>query len=180
VKNPGRWLLAVLSVAAAAATFIGVSSVVTKQTGYWLAEATAAVLPANSDPTYDAIYYETLSNGQLVLTLAEVVRSAPAEAIGATVDVRVVPETSILVIEAQSTTRESAELAVANKLVAGTSSISVLQIPYRLNVLANGTGTASFVQPSGLARLIVAGGAAAAVFLVLAAGVPWVRRQLRR
>jgi hypothetical protein len=180
VKHRARWLLAALAIVAGAGTFVGVSSVVERETGYWLAEATAAVLPANSDPTYDAIYYETLSNGQLVRTLAEVVRSAPADAAGATVDVRTVPESSILVIGARASTRPAAETAVANTLLAGTTSISTLQIPYRLNVLANGTGRATFVEPSGIARLVVAGGAALAVLLAIAVGVPWMRRQLRR
>jgi hypothetical protein len=175
VKHPGRWLLAAVSLAAGLATFIGVTSTLNNKTGYWLAEATAAVLPANSDPTYDAIYYETLSNGQLVRTLAEVVRAAPAETTGATIIIRTLPETSVLVIGAEAPTREVAEVSVANKLVAGSASIS-----YRLDVLANGTGTATFIEPSATSRLAVAGGAAVAVVLAIAAGVPWMRRQLRR
>ena len=72
--------LLVAVVAGVFAIFVA-SQVLGESAARWQAEARVVVLPANSDPTYEAVYYETLSRGQVVLTMAEVIRGTSSEAL---------------------------------------------------------------------------------------------------
>lgn len=134
----------------------------------FVAEARMVVLPANADPTYEAVYFDTLSQGQVVLTMAEVIRSTPSDALGTTVSVRAIPDTSVIVVAAEGIDPAAAEAAVKARVSAGLGAISVLALPFRPTQLSDGTGTATAVVTSPLSRYAMVAGAGA-----IAGAVTW-------
>ena len=134
----------------------------------YVAEARLVVLPANTDPTYEAVYFDTLSQGQVVLTMAEVIRGAPSDALGTTVSVRSIPDTSVIVVAAEGTDPAAAEAAVRARVDAGLAVMSFLALPFKPTTLTNGAGTATAVVTSPLSRYAMVAGAGA-----MAGAVSW-------
>ena len=174
-----RWPSLLLGLLVGGLVFAGLWTITKEKAGYWTAQASAAVLPANADPTYDAIYYETLNSGQLVLTLTEVIRSAAAPPPGVTVEVNAVPQSSVIQITGRADTEQAAKDAAAQALQSGTAAITRLSIPYRLEVLTGDTPTTVEVAPSTLPKLVTAAGIAFIAALAVALGLPWMRKQLQ-
>ena len=145
----------VLSVIVGLVAALGASLIVGRGATQYRTEARVAILPSNTDPAYEAVYYETLSRGQIPLTLAEVVRGLSTPTDSATMDVRVIPETSVIVISSTGARAATVEDAVGRRLEAGISAVDALGLPFRLSVLSDGKGTSGPVPTSQLSRLIV-------------------------
>lgn len=124
----------------------------------YTATATLLVLPnAKSAQTGDAAsYYDTLSQGQIVETFAQVLRakSSPAwvatagrgltirQIAGTEVKVTAVPSTSVISITAQGTDAAIAERVVAAMAAKSPHELNVLSTPYRALTVDSGAGSA--------------------------------------
>lgn len=124
----------------------------------YTATATLLVLPnAKSSQTGDAAsYYDTLSQGQIVETFAQVLRakSSPAWVVTAgpglttaqvastQVNVTAVPSTSVISITAQGTDPAIAERVVAAMAQKSPHELNVLSTPYRALTVDSGSGSA--------------------------------------
>lgn len=133
----------------------------------YTAEARLVVLPAPADPAYEAVYYDTLSQGQVVLTMTEVMRGTVTDALGTTVTVRAITDTSVIAVSAEGDDPATVEQAVAARLTAGLETVKSLQLPFASTVLTDGSGTAEEVAASKLSSYAVALGAGAFVGAVL-------------
>lgn len=124
----------------------------------YTATATLLVLPnARSSQTGDAAsYYDTLSQGQIVQTFAQVLRakSSPAwvvsggpgltsrQVAATTVNVTAVPSTSVLSITAQGADPKIAERVVQAMAARSPHELNVLETPYRALTVDSGGGSA--------------------------------------
>lgn len=133
----------------------------------YTAEARLVVLPAPADPAYEAVYYDTLGQGQVVLTMTEVMRGTVTDALGTTVTVRAITDTSVIVVAAEGDDPAVAEQAVKARLDKGLETVESLQLPFKSTVLSDGAGTATEVAASKLSKYAVALGAGALVGAVL-------------
>jgi hypothetical protein len=133
----------------------------------YTAEARLVVLPAPADPAYEAVYYDTLSQGQVVLTMTEVMRGTVTDALGTTVTVRAITDTSVIAVAAEGDEAAVVEQAVKARLEAGLQTVDSLKLPFASTVLTDGTGTATEVAASKLSSYAVALGAGAFVGAVL-------------
>lgn len=117
----------------------------------WLSQVSLIVRPTpDQSDAAKAGYYENLSNGQVVQTYAEVLRSRNLGGVDSDgqplAEVLVVPDTFLLRIVLESETRE---LAVSRAEQAGAEAVAVidaLEQPYALNVVG---GAADNVQETG-------------------------------
>lgn len=146
----------------------------------YTATATLLVLPnAKSSQTGDAAsYYDTLSQGQIVETFAQVLRakSSPAwvasagpgvttaQVAGTEVNVTAVPSTSVISITAQGTDPAVTERVVAAMAAKSPHELNVLSTPYRALTVDSGAGSA---QKTGIDTPMLL--AAVVVVAVLAA-----------
>lgn len=169
----------------------------------YTATATLLVLPnARSSQTGDAAsYYDTLSQGQIVQTFAQVLRakSSPAwvasggggptnRQIAATlVNVTAVPNTSVISITAQGSDPKIAERVVGAMAARSPHELNVLATPYRALTVDSGGGSAQKTGidlPALLAAVVavavLAGvGAQQAVWLLGNASLRAARRDRR-
>ncbi len=129
------------------------------------ASSTLVVLP-NDELVEAASYYDTLSQGQIVTTFAEILDlQATAAGDGAQVTsvvVDVVPDTSLIRITGTATDAGSAETATDAVLAQSQVYFDQLTAPYRISVVQGAAGTA---EQTGLAPGLLSG-AVAAVALI--------------
>lgn len=163
-----------LLVAVAASLFAG------HRPGGWQAHASAVVLPQTKSSADAANYYETLSNGQLVSTVAQLVdrprylRTAAHDlglsaepGAGVTVSAAAVPETAVVTVTAEAPTSRAAEQIADRVLAQATPDVDALVPPYRLKPVSSAAGTATERGLSASAFAVIAalvalvGGAAA-------------------
>jgi hypothetical protein len=117
--------------------------------------------PANAAQiAAEASQLSNLSGGYVQATLAETVEAralvTPPEGANVRYSVRTVPQTSVVAIEATSPDRELVEQLVSQSVERASQEITVLNTPYKFNLLDNGIGSAT---PSGTdpSRLRLAG-----------------------
>ncbi len=129
------------------------------------ASSTLVVLP-NDALAEAASYYDTLSQGQIVTTFAEILDlQATSAADGAqvtSVAVDVVPDTSLIRITATAADAQSAETATDAVLTQSQAYFDQLTAPYQISVVQGAAGTA---EQTGLAPGLLSG-AVAAVALI--------------
>jgi len=129
------------------------------------ASSTLVVLP-NDELAEAASYYDTLSQGQIVTTFAEILDlQATSAADGASVTsvtVDVVPDTSLIRITATAADTQSAETATDAVLAQSQGYFDQLTAPYQISVVQGAAGTA---EQTGLAPGLLSG-AVAAVALI--------------
>ena len=138
------------------------------QPSRWAASASFAVLPQAGDAETEAGYYETLSRGQIVSTIAEVI-SAQQQGLpdDVEVDVEVLPETSLVRL---STTAPSATAAVQvteQQLEAGVDAVGSLDIPFEPRVVNQPEQTVVEVGADRVKNLAVVAVAALGLALLL-------------
>jgi hypothetical protein len=123
--------------------------------GEWTAETTAMVVPDQAlDPAAGAGYYETLSRGHVVATVAEILRLGhfrdeaatglgitPEQRDSVTVEVAVVPNTAIITIAATAPDARLAE-QMADAVLARATAYEGLPEPYELTPVSGAAGTA--------------------------------------
>lgn len=138
------------------------------QSNDWTAKSTAVVLPEATVPRDSApSYYDTLSQGQIVETYAEMLRlqrfkddSVKALKLGAagdsvTVTVAVVPNTALLTVTASGQNAETAEKLADSVLALATQYVSTLPSPYAIARVGRAEGTAT-QPPSNTTTLLIA------------------------
>jgi len=123
----------------------------------WTAKSTLLVLPSRtaSQSPEAASYYDTLSQGQIVETFAQVLRgkSAPpwvakasglpvSQVAGVKVAVTAVPSTSVISITAQGADSQTTEKIVHGLANKAPHELNVLQTPYRATAVDKGDGSA--------------------------------------
>ena len=131
------------------------------------AEARLVVLPAPADPAYEAVYYDTLSQGQVVLTMTEVMKGTVTDELGTTLTVRAITDTSVIAVSAEGDDAATVEQAVKARLDAGLATVESLKLPFSSTVLSDGSGSATEVAASKLSSYAVALGAGAMVGALL-------------
>jgi hypothetical protein len=119
------------------------------------ATSTLVVLPDASGVEV-ASYYDTLSSGQIATTFAEIVglRAADGAPSGVTVDVDVVPETSLIKVTATAGDVATAEAEANAALERARPYFDQLSAPYDLSTVQSAEGTA---EPTGLTPALLAG-----------------------
>lgn len=168
VDPPGLLLSVVAGVVAALllAGAVGTALVVKGPDSAWSSQVSLVVRPtAEQSDAAKAGYYENLSNGQVVQTYAEVLRSRNLGGVaggeGPTSQVLVVPDTFLLRIVLEAETRE---LAVARGEQAGSeavAAIEALEQPYTLDIV--GTASDNVQETGGLDPALLAAAALGAV-----------------
>ncbi len=123
------------------------------------AVATIVVLPA-SEGVEVASYYDTLSNGQIATTFAEILalRGTEGSTLDADVEVEVVPGTSLIQIAATASEDDTAEAAANAALAESRPYFDQLSSPYDVFEVQSADGTA---EDAGLAVGLVSGVVAA-------------------
>lgn len=131
----------------------------------WEAQGSLLVLPraTAAGPDTVASLYDTLSQGEVPATYAELLRARQRPGDG--VSVQLVPQTMVISVTAERGSATSAESAAGETLARGQRYLSGLATPYDVSVVAEPTGTAARVG-AGLTTL-----AAAVLFAALVAGV---------
>lgn len=145
----------------------------------WQAEARIAVFPQEDDAAARASFYETLSSGQIVATIADLVRVDLASADDEELDVRVMVNTSIIVVAARTDTAAAAEAAADAGAQRALTRIETLQIPFT-GVLV---GRAAPAERTGVSPLTTTGAilfAGAAIALGVVQAVLAIGRSARR
>jgi len=129
------------------------------QPSEYRATSTLVVLPKAAGAEV-ASYYDTLSQGQIATTFAQILalqgsRTAPeGGADAATVAVEVVPDTSLIQVTATTPRAATAEAAADDVLTRVSPYFDELNSPYDVSVVRPATGTA---QRTGLALGTLAG-----------------------
>lgn len=132
------------------------------QTMAYSAKADVVVLPSSTLNTGTAAsYYETLSQGQIVATFAEVANNArfqrdalnaadvpAARRAGVSTVVSVVPDTSVIMVTVTAGDGATAEKVADAVVSESTSYIATLSDAYRVETVADATGTAKATGPS--------------------------------
>jgi len=138
-----------------------------KQPVNYTAKASVVVLPARGlDPGTAAGYYETLSRGQIVATLAEVLRLqrfeqsaalrlklSPAQQAQTKVTVEVVPTTAMVNISVRGSTAGGSEALADVILADAIPYLSQLSAPYTVSVVGSAANTAVRSGPSSTVLL---------------------------
>lgn len=147
-----------------------------RQTTQYQASSSVVVLPDQTlAPEVVAGYYDTLSQGQVVGTFAEVlrVRAVPSAPPGSDVTVEAVPDTAVIRITATAPTAGAAE-AAADAVIestSGSSYVNEFYSPYRLAQSSGAAGTAEQLGVSRGVLLAVAGLVALVLGVVAQQGV---------
>jgi len=142
----------------------------------YTAAASIVVLPDPSLPRDQAAsYYDTLSQGQIVGTFAEVLRasvgsSGPSDA--PPITVLVVPDTSVVRLVATGASASGAEAAADQALTASAAPLAQLSAPYRASVVSAAAGHA---QREGRPLILLVG-----VLLIVALGAGLLARRAAR
>lgn len=139
-----------------AVTMVVGSLLVLSRPAVWTASASLAVLPQAGDAQTEAGYYETLSRGQIVSTIAEVI-SAQAQVLpdGVTADVEVLPETSFIRLTAEAQSRAAVTRAADDQLDTGLEAVRALQIPFEPRVVERPGQTVEQVRPDRVKDLAI-------------------------
>jgi capsular polysaccharide biosynthesis protein len=138
-----------------------------KQPVKYTAKASVVVLPAQGlDPSTAAGYYETLSRGQIVATLAEVLRLqrfeqsaalrlklTPAQRAQTKVTVEVVPTTAMVNISVRGSTAATSEALADVILADAVPYLSQLSAPYTVSVVGSAANSAVRSGPSSTVLL---------------------------
>jgi capsular polysaccharide biosynthesis protein len=160
-----------VSVLAGVAVAVGIAVigavVISGRTPEWTAHASLVVLPSNAvGETAEASYYETLSRGQIVATVADLIdrqpdvpvdgqgkQLSPVAADAVNIAVEVVPSTAIVTI--QVTAPDKAWAVGTADAVAQASSfvVSDLNVPYDATLVSDAAGTERQEGPSTLTLL---------------------------
>jgi capsular polysaccharide biosynthesis protein len=110
------------------------------------ASTTLLVLPDPRGAGELPDYYDLLSQGQIVETFAQImdlrVAERPPTGADATIDVTVVPDTSLVQVTATSSDAQSAEVAADAVLDQVRPFLAVLNSPYTISVIRPASGTA--------------------------------------
>ena len=112
----------------------------------WSATSSFVVFPASGDPGSEASYYETLSRGQIVSTIAQIV--GQQESAGDDVVVLVVPETSVITLTATTDSAAASERRAAAQLTSALAAVRTLGLPFDARIVSTGAGTASTAEAS--------------------------------
>ena len=142
------------------------------------ASATLVVLPDRSLDVDDAAsYYDVLSRGQVVTTLAEILRVRGSREGGAAsvVDVAPVPDTAVIQLSATAPTRGAAEGRVNDALTSVAAYFTEVAAPFKVLVVSDAGGSAEVV---GASRTLAA--AVGLVALLCGLGVGAAVRSLQR
>lgn len=145
----------------------------------WTAESMLVVLPAaDLDEATSASYYDTLSRGQIVATFAEVAAGpnfqtqaedqlalTAEQRDSVTVEVTVVPDTSVILIRSTAPTADLAQQLTAAMTDVSVQYLAGLSNPYRVVPVPTGQNSA---VASGQSPIVLV---AAAVLVALVAGV---------
>ncbi len=160
-----------MSVLVGVAVAVGIAVVgavvIARRTTDWTAHASLVVLPSNAvGEVAEASYYETLSRGQIVATVADLIDRQPdapvdrqgnqlpaAAAAAVDIAVEVVPSTAIVTI--QVTAPDKGWAVGTAESVARTSSfvVSDLNVPYDATLVSDASGTEQQQGPSTLTLL---------------------------
>jgi len=152
-RHPGRSLA--WGAAALVAVLLAGGAFLATRSGEWTAETTAMVVPDQGlDPAAGAGYYETLSRGHVVATVAEILRLGqfrdeaaaglgvtPEQRDSVTVEVAVVPNTAIITIAATAPDARLAE-RMADGVLARATAYEGLPEPFELTPVSGAAGTA--------------------------------------
>jgi capsular polysaccharide biosynthesis protein len=143
------------------------------------ANSTLVVLPAGTAQTPE--YYDTLSQGQVSQTFAEVLQLGAAKTTkaaggAASASVVAVPDTALITVSATAANKATAERTADAVLDSSAPYVRQLHSPYHVVVVrtAKGTATAAGVSRSQLAVVVPV------VALVCAVAVQQALRSLRR
>lgn len=142
---------------AALALGIGLAYSITRDQNY-RAAAAIVVLPKNApgQPDTEAGLYDTLSQGQIPATYAELLRARGERLTGrlptgVSVTVDVLPDTSVLRVAVTAPSKRLAEAVVGASIRRAQVYLSTLRTPYRAEVVDDGRASATAVGPgSGL------------------------------
>lgn len=167
----------VLAAAAALVVLLAGVVFVLLSPAQYQATSTLVVLPSSSAQTPD--YYDTLSQGQVTLTFAQVLQLGAAQAAreaGAHASVVAVPDTALITASATAADPATAEKAADAVLDRSQQYVAQLHSPYELAVVRRASGTAvrTGVSRAELALVIPL------VALVCAFAVQQAVRALRR
>lgn len=177
----GRLALVVGALVAVATLSLGLVTVLTLP-ARWSAEASILVLPGQriSEPDVLAGLYDTLSQGQVTATYAELLRMLPTRTDdqpeglppeteqSVAVQVEVIPETSVIRATATAGSPSLAERAADAVVDGGRRYVSELDTPYRVQRIGSAAGSAERTGPS--VPLLVGVVVALAVVVGVAAG----------
>lgn len=108
----------------------------------WQAESRLAIFPSERNAAAQASYYETLSAGQIVQTMADLLDARLSRSGDPSVSVHVVPNTSIVVIEATSGDAQDAEAAANTSLEDALGYVEDLRTPFGATRVSDATGGA--------------------------------------
>jgi len=168
-NSSGPMVVSVVAGVIVFALLIGAGVVIAQQaTTQWIARSSALVLPSKPvSPEQLPGYYETLSRGQIVTTLAELVRlgefqTEVADQLGLSesqraiveLDVNVVADTAMLRVIATSEDPNLAVAMVDGVVEAATTYVGDLVLPYALVPVSKGS---SNLTESGMSTVMVLG-----------------------
>jgi capsular polysaccharide biosynthesis protein len=173
-----RLMLGVLAGVLVAIAIVGAgAAAVLSRPARWSAQSTLVVLPAkNIDLGAAASYYDTLSRGQIVSTLAEILHLAqvvnsasdqtglsPSLRRMTSVSVTVVPNTALVAVTASAPNAQTAERLADAVAQVGQTYIAGLGSPYTASLVskASGTGTRNGLGLSKLLTILVVAALAA-------------------
>jgi hypothetical protein len=169
-RRPGRRAATVVAVATLVVVVGAGALYALANPRRYQAEARLAVFPSESDADAQASYYETLSSGQIVETIAELLgtRLGGDAGPGTSVDAHVVANTSVVVIRAGDDDADGAEAAADSGLAVALAYVDDLRIPFVAVEVADARGTAeptgipapAVIALAGFAAIVAAVGAA--------------------
>lgn len=147
----------------------------------WTATSSFAVLPQQSDAATTAGYYETLSRGQIVSTIAEVVRVQGARSPARVqVAVEVVPETTLVQLTTVAPDADTAVSVADARLAAGIAAVRALGIPYQAQVVEKASDTVVRTTASRVKDVAVVALAALGAALLVHQALAQMRGRRRR
>ena len=144
------------------------SAAILSRPAKWSAQSTLVILPAKDiDLGAAASYYDTLSRGQIVSTLAEILHLAqvvntaadqtglsPSLRTKTAVAVTVVPNTALVAVSATAPSAQTAERMADAVAQVGQTYIAGLHSPYTASLVSKAAGTATR-NGLGLSKLLV-------------------------
>lgn len=143
----------------------------------WTASSSFAVFPATLTPEAEASFYETLSRGQIISTIAQVVASQPQElAPASSVQVEVIPETSLVRLVATAPDAETAQRLADERLTTAVAAVEELGIPFSARAVDEAADTVQEIAPARAVNLSIAVIAAAVLALVVQQAIALAQR----
>lgn len=137
-----RWPAAVAAVAVLLLVGLGGLAFWTSQPAQYQATTTLVVLPKANAPE-QASYFDTLSQGQVPTTFAQILQLRTTPVDGATgITAALIPQTSLVQLTATAPSAQSAETAADAALAQATPYFDQILIPYRVDVVEPAAGHA--------------------------------------